>query len=464
MGSSQIRTTSTNDTPAEYNLDWMKDIPNEKKISQMTIPGTHDSLSLFGICCARTQVWSFPDQMRAGLRYFDIRLRNIDNTLRAFHAFVDQRVTFDSILLFAFNFLDENPSETIIMEIIAEHETKNCTKSMDELYEEYIKNYKERIFEYNDRDVTMGEIRGKVLMIKVFHGSTRRIPNFQIQNNWTVNFRFFINEKKRRIKEFFNRAVTIKDEKIYLNYLSASSDYAMMTPYTAACKCNLIPMRYTGRMGIVLADYPGEDLIKHLIKQNFLFNNKKQVIKNGDKVYIMHNDTHKYLFLDKKAKDIYCVKNPEVLIIRHSMEDMDRDYFQVNDYITLEGKDGYKVEFKIGNSYSENEEEIIDEESLFVIKMEKNGTMVYLENFFENKDKKKHYLFNFVIKKGGYSFYFSIKKVDSENNNNIINNEEINNETINNKIKYNNDNDINKINVIENNKYEDNEDYKLIQP
>ena len=178
----------------------------------------------------------------------------------------------------------------------------------------------------------------------------------------------------------------------------------------------------------------------------------------------MHNDTHKYLFLDKKAKNIYCVKNPEVLIIRHSMEDMDRDYFQVNDYITLEGKDGYKVEFKIGNSYSENEEEIIDEESLFVIKMEKNGTMVYLENFFENKDKKKHYLFNFVIKKGGYSFYFSIKKVDSENNNNIINNEEINNETINNKIKYNNDNDINKINVIENNKYEDNEDYKLIQP
>ena len=460
MGSSQIRTTSTNNTPAEYNLDWMKNIPNEKKISQMTIPGTHDSLSLFGICCARTQVWSLPEQMRAGLRYFDIRLRNINNTLRAYHAFVDQKVTFDKVLSYAINYLDEYPSEAIIMEIISEYETKNCTKSMDELYDDYIINYKERIYEYDNRDITIGEIRGKILMIKIFHGSTRRIPNFEIQNNWTVNFRFYINEKKRRIKEFFNRSISIKDEKIYLNYLSASSDYAMMTPYTAACKCNPIPMKYTGRMGIVLADYPGEDLIKHLINQNFLFNNNKQVIKNGDKVYIMHNDTHKYLFLDKKAKDIYCVKNPEVLIIRHSLEDIDRDYFQVNDYIILEGKDGYKVEFKIGNSYSENEEEIIDEESLFVLKMDKNGKMVYLENFFENKNKKKHYIFDFSTKKGGYSFYFSVKKVDSEGNNDINNN--MNNNEINNNI--NNYNDFNKINVMEGNKYDDSENYKLIQP
>ena len=44
----------------------------------------------------------------------------------------------------------------------------------------------------------------------------------------------------------------------------------MMTPYTAAKQCNQIPMRYTGRLGVVLADYPGEDLIDHLIKQNFV--------------------------------------------------------------------------------------------------------------------------------------------------------------------------------------------------
>lgn len=224
MGSSEQRTTSTDNSPRSYNLDWMNNIPNETKISQMTIPGTHDSLSLFGICCARTQVWSLSEQMRAGLRYFDIRLRNIDNTLRAYHAFVDQRLTLDTILYLVFKFLDEHPSETIIMEIISEYETKNCTKSMSELYKEYIENYKHRIYEYENRDVTMGEIRGKAMVIKVFNGSTRRIPNFQIQNNWTVNFRFFINDKIRRIKESFHRSTSTKDSIIYLNYLSASSD------------------------------------------------------------------------------------------------------------------------------------------------------------------------------------------------------------------------------------------------
>ena len=121
----------------------------------------------------------------------------------------------------------------------------------------------------------------------------------------------------------------------------------MMTPFTAADKCNKIPMRYRGRMGVVLADYPGEDLIKHLINQNFDYNKNKQLIRNGDKVYVIHNDTHKYLFLDKKLNNIYCVKQPEPLTITHLGNDSDRDYFQVSDYIVLTGKDGYQVEFKI---------------------------------------------------------------------------------------------------------------------
>ena len=445
MGSSQLRTTSTANSPTEYNVDWMKNIPNETRISQMTIPGTHDSLSLFGICCARTQVWSLSEQMRAGLRYFDIRLRNIDDTLRAYHGFIDQRLTFDTILSIALNFLDEYPSESIIMEIISEYETKNCTKSMREMYEDYIKNFRHRIFEYRNDDVTLGQIRGKILAIKVFGGSTSHIPNFHIQNKWTVNFRFYINQKARRIKEAFHRAISANDGKIYLNYLSASSDYAMMTPFTAADKCNKIPMRYRGRMGVVLADYPGEDLIKHLINQNFDYNKNKQLIRNGDKVYVIHNDTHKYLFLDKKLNNIYCVKQPEPLTITHLGNDSDRDYFQVSDYIVLTGKDGYQVEFKIAGKNFKNEEENIYEDNLFLLKMDKDGEMVYLENLYENKDKNKHYLFNYTLKKGGYSYYFYMKKVE--------NNSDFNN---------NNNNNINKINVMEESNDIDNDHYNLI--
>ena len=416
MGCNQIKIYNDSSAPLIHNMNWMKDIPDDTKLSEMTIPGTHDSMSLFGICCARTQTWTLVEQMKAGLRYFDIRLRRINNTLRAYHGFVDQKETFDSILVYAFDFLEKNPSETIMFEIISEYDAKNCEKSFVELYEEYTQSYKDKIKSYEHRDITMGEIRGKLFVVKVFEGSTSRIPNFFIQNEWSVNFRCYMNDKKRKIKENFHRAISIRNNQIFLNYLSASSDYAMMTPYTAAKQCNRVAMRYHGRLGIVLADYPGEDLIKHLIQQNFNRQNIKEEIKSGDKIYVIHNDTHKYLFLDKNGDEnnkIYCVKQPEPLTIRHKNTDINRENFKVGDEIILTGKDGFELEFKIGRTFSGNEE-VIDDQSIFMIQFNRNGELQFIECKYENKAKKRHYLFNFTKQDGSYSYYFSMEKVREE--------------------------------------------------
>ena len=415
MGCNQIKVYNDSNSPSRHHLDWMKDIPNDTKLSQMTIPGTHDSCSLFGICCARTQTWTLVEQMRAGLRYFDIRLRRIDNTLRAYHGFVDQKETFDHILAYAFDFLDKNPSETIIMEIISEYDPKNCDKSFKQLYDEDTQAYTDKIVSYNNKDITLGEIRGKLFVVKVFEGSTSRIPNFLIQNSWSVNFRCYMNKKKRKIKENLHRAISINDNQIFLNYLSASSDYAMMTPYTAAKQCNEIPMRYHGRLGIVLADYPGEDLIEHLINQNFLARGENEEIKSGDKIYMIHNDTHKYLFLDKnnsEGNNIYCVKTPTILTIRHKNNEINREGFKVGDEIILSNEEGYELEFKIGKTFSKNED-ILDDKSIFMIQYLKDNEMKYIECLYENKIKKK-YLFNFSNKVGSYSYYFGMKKVPNE--------------------------------------------------
>lgn len=418
MGCNSIRVYSDSSSPKTHNLNWMKDIPDETKLSEMTIPGTHDSLSLFGICCARTQTWTLVEQMKAGLRYFDIRLRRINDTLRGYHGFVDQKEMFDSVLVYIFNFLEQNPTETIIIEVISEYDPLNSTKSFEELYNEYAKPYGDRIVSYENKDITLGEIRGKLFVIKVFEGSTRNIANFFIQNAWSVNFRCYMNNKKRKIKENFHRAISINNKQIYLNYLSASSDYAMMTPYTAAKQCNELALRYHGRLGIVLADYPGEDLIKHLIDQNFINPNSKEEIKNGDKIYVMHNDTHKYLFLDKEAdsnNNIYCVKPPEELTIRHKDNDVGRDNFKVGDEIILTNKYGFELEFRIARTFSGNDE-IIDDQSVFMIQVKRDNELQYIECMYENKDKKKHYLFNFTKDIGTYTFYFSMKKVPQEEN------------------------------------------------
>ena len=413
MGCNEQKFYSDSYHPSVYNLSWMLNISDDTKLSEMTIPGTHDSCSLYGICCARTQTWSLLEQMKAGIRFFDIRLRLYNNTLRAFHGFVDQIDTFDIILLYALDFLNQNPSEIIIMQIITEYKPKNCTKTMEELYDEYTKKYKNKICVYDNKDITLGEIRGKIFIIKIFGGSTKHVPNFFIQNNWTVNCRFCINKKKRKIKQNFHRAIAINNKKIFVNYLSASSDYAMMTPYTASKKCNKIAMRYNGRLGIVLVDYPGEDLIKHLINQNFYNKGEKEIIKNGDLIYVIHNDTHKYLFLDnsdKSENNIYCIKEPEKLIIQHKDLQIGRDTFKVNDNIILKRKDGFQYEFKIGGTFSGNDE-VIDDNSIIMLQVNKDGKMKYLESCYENKNKKKQYLFNFSKFQGDYGSFFLIKKV-----------------------------------------------------
>ena len=416
MGSNQIRIYNDSNTPLIHNMNWMKDIPDETKISEMTIPGTHDSCALFGICCARTQTWTLVEQMKAGIRYFDIRLRRINETLRAYHAFVDQKETFDKLLVYAFDFLEKNPTETIMMEICSEYEPKNCTKSFVELYDEYTRPYLDKIVSYENKDIELGKIRGKLLAIKVFEGRTSSIPNFFIQNEWTVNIRCHINKKKRRIKENIHRALSINNNKIFLNYISASSDYAMMTPYTAATKCNAIAMKYHGRLGIVVTDYPGEDLIKHLIKQNNINPGIKEEIKNNDFVYVIHNDTHKYLFLDKNGKKdnkIYCVKEKEKLNIRHKNTEIGRDNFKIGDEFILSNKDGFELEFKIGGTFSGNEDSI-DNQSLLLLQYYKNDQLTYIECRYENKDSKKHYLLNFTKNNGSYTYYFKIEKAKED--------------------------------------------------
>ena len=416
MGSSEQKSYNDSSHPSIYNLTWMQSIPDSTKLSSMTIPGTHNSCALHGICCARTQSWSLPEQMKAGLRYFDIRLRLYNNTLRSFHAFVDQVDTFDVILSYALNFLNQYPSESIIMQLVKEHTDKNCTKKMPELYEEYTKNIKDKIIEFKN-DITMGEIRGKILIIKIYGRSTRFMPGFVIQNKWSINTRFSLNNKKRKIKENLHRALAFNNNKnslIFLNYLSASSDYAMMTPYTAAKKCNKVAMRYKGRLGIILADYPGEDLIKHLIEQNNFdsINNNKEIINEGDTVYIIHNDTYKYLHLnqDNVRNNIYCMKEPFGLTISHKNKNIGRNYFMENDEIYLIGKNDYKYEFKICDVNDENDK-IIYDKSLFKLQIFENYQMRYLENRYENKNSEKQYLFQMTDNSNKYESFFYIKKI-----------------------------------------------------
>ena len=173
-------------------------------------------------------------------------------------------------------------------------------------------------------------------------------------------------------------------------------------------------------MGIILMDYPGERLINHLIEQNnivFHTNNdtddiNKKIIREGDSVYIIHNETNKYLYLDENNNEnkIYCIKEPNELTIKQKSPDIKRSYFMENDDIILIGKNNYQYEFKLTNIYDTNDN-IIYDNSLFKLQINVSDKIKFLENKYENKNSKKEYLFNDTNKPSNFESYFYIQKI-----------------------------------------------------
>jgi 1-phosphatidylinositol phosphodiesterase len=90
---------------------WMAQVPDDRTLGELSIPGTHDSCALYGGFVACTQTMSLTEQFSAGIRWFDIRLVWDGTTLRAHHGIVDERVTLTDVLESLVGCLDQQPSE-----------------------------------------------------------------------------------------------------------------------------------------------------------------------------------------------------------------------------------------------------------------------------------------------------------------------------------------------------------------
>ena len=109
---------------------WMSKIPDQTKLNQMSIPGTHDTMTahaedgFFTLCkgpwgqvYCLTQEWKLLEQLRNGIRFIDIRISQDTTDPRKFwiyhgRAFLD--VTLKEVLDILAIFLTDQPTETVI--------------------------------------------------------------------------------------------------------------------------------------------------------------------------------------------------------------------------------------------------------------------------------------------------------------------------------------------------------------
>ena len=263
--------------PLKY-INWMSYIKDSTDIREMSIPGTHDSSTyqfkgyflFYKNFISQTQSWKIEDQLMCGIRYFD--LRPSGNGI-IYHGDHETLYSLNSIFQIFQNFLFKYNTECLIVRI--QFQYKNCNGDIEGSKERGIYNILDKFNDiiYNNNEVpNMGKIRGKIYLIL----ERLKYKNYII---WDENdileiqdyYRFWgirkyeIDKKINLVKDFMYNN---NKEKLIINHCSAIGRGVLTTLKYVAYSVNKLPFQEKGFRGIFAFDFPGEELIKHVINQN----------------------------------------------------------------------------------------------------------------------------------------------------------------------------------------------------
>lgn len=299
--------------------NWLSNIDDSKNISELSIPGTHESCATVSAWNAQCQTLTISEQLNNGVRFLDIRLKDVTYGfdmehpfLEAYHSSINERIAFDNILQDCLQFLSANPTEFILMSIKNEGNTSNSFQDL--LMSKYIngENLQDKFYLKNEFP-TVGEIRGKIVLFSRYiypdpNGPALDKPvKYGIDcRPWNDNAIFKIDrqpplypifvqdhyassvappksyaEKVQDILAQINSAKSGSTTDLYINFCSASN-YATYAPTSFAEFVNpnvndfLLKMSNT-RIGIINFDFPEKtpQIIGNVVRLNFPMNAKK---------------------------------------------------------------------------------------------------------------------------------------------------------------------------------------------
>ncbi|XP_056332278.1 1-phosphatidylinositol phosphodiesterase [Danio aesculapii] len=117
---SVLNDEATLDLPENYEIGWMESLNDDKFISEVTIPGTHDTMALHAGAPAECQSWSLENQLLAGIRYLDLRVKG--KNLKLVHGVISQHTTFSDAIDTIKIFLAQYKTEAVLVRV--KHESK----------------------------------------------------------------------------------------------------------------------------------------------------------------------------------------------------------------------------------------------------------------------------------------------------------------------------------------------------
>ncbi|MBR4286877.1 MAG: phosphatidylinositol-specific phospholipase C domain-containing protein [Clostridia bacterium] len=281
---------------------WMKNLSNDIKISEINLPGTHNS------CAKRVQFsylskchnLSIYEQLNIGIRYLDIRVEIYGNKLKTVHSIADcytphgkrQKLLLDYVLDDCKKFLKENPSETIVL-CIKRDDGPSSEETFDLLFENYIKNDPSWFTE--NRIPSLGEARGKLVFFNRCHVDS--------------------NNKKYTDKNtglhLSNWPDLPRDAACFLAKAPALNlDNAEAEAYYLQDMYKLFPKEKWQKAVLPLVEKPFEKqglFLNYFTAANFIYSPKiyaNFILKNFEKITLQNNKKYGWLIFDFPTKDL----------------------------------------------------------------------------------------------------------------------------------------------------------------
>ncbi|CAN0432968.1 unnamed protein product, partial [Discosporangium mesarthrocarpum] len=269
---------------------WMTRLPDSRGLHDLSIPGTHDSGAQSGGIAVQTQSWTIAEQLSAGVRYFDVRVRRTKTSFAIHHGPVYLKMMFGDIMNAMTAFLRANPKEVILMRVKNEHTAQKGSNSFTSIWNGYMKRYGRYMYTGGAARPTLGQARGKIVVLRNNNGIP---PNYgiryggsgmDIQDKYKVYFlahkmnsreKVSLPSKKDVAKKQVLMARTFAKNKFVLNHLSGAVG---MAPKDVARSVNRETYKFIGayrkksRLGVIIMDYPGEQMVYRIVKTNFSFN------------------------------------------------------------------------------------------------------------------------------------------------------------------------------------------------
>ncbi len=155
---------------------WMATLPSRIRVNMITMPGTHDSAtSQVSIAMAQTQTLSIGQQLRAGIRAFDLRPRynasdeddiTLDK-LEIYHGIIATGVKWKDAMDTIVTFLRQNPTETVFVNLQKENASGNTdySQAWRTSIRTYLQQNRQYVLQQLQANTSLADCRGKVIVV-----------------------------------------------------------------------------------------------------------------------------------------------------------------------------------------------------------------------------------------------------------------------------------------------------------